>query len=117
MNNSADISPRVNFDLTVTMSSKSSGVVDLSGCTLVGLRTPEALVSTTLSFKSAEKSTGTFMTVKNSSGTTFSLTVSTSSGFHYMIDPTKLAGVRHLKVISNSAETAKAIGLVTRAWA
>ncbi len=90
-----------------------SDAVDLGGLRPIALVTPAALTGTSFTFQSSVDGT-TFVPVYDSSGSQVSVTVSTSR--FVVLSPTSFAGVRHLKVVSGSAEgAARTIQIVARA--
>lgn len=114
MTGTNEFPPRVNFDKTATIDgSTKSGVIDLMGCTLTGIRTPANMSGTGLTFESGDSMNGTFLPLRDSSNTAIGVTIDNVAR-QYQVDPVKFAGVRFLKVVSSAAETAKDLVLVTR---
>lgn len=91
---------------TVVISSgqTESTEIDLNGTTLVGVMTPATITSTTLTFKAALTSGGTFNAVTGTSGSAISYTI--SAGKYFAIDPKDFHGVRYLKLVGGSSEGA-----------
>ena len=112
----SDFIPVLNFQRTATVaSSQTSGAVDLGGSVLAGIRTPVGLVSTSVSFQSAERSTGTYSALMTSTGGSLAITVSTEAQ-QMALNPADFAGVQHLKVVTGSTEADKTFTLATRPW-
>lgn len=97
-------------------SSQTSSAVDLEGLTLSGVRTTTGLISTSITFLSAELSTGTYLPLVTSTGGTVTVTVSTSAAQQISIDPVNFLGVRHVKVKTASTESNKTFTLLMRPW-
>jgi hypothetical protein len=111
----ADFVPRIGFDLSAVIASgqTKSGVIDLSGCVLVGILTPAALTGTSFSFEASTAADGTFLPVYDISGNPVSVDVGTSR--FIAILPSDLAGIQYLKLVSGSSEGAqRIIGLSCR---
>lgn len=81
----------------------TSAAVNLGGMTLVGLLMPSTFVGTTVKFQAAEALAGTYRLVTDGAGSDYSLTVAVNK--FVPVDPTKMAGVRYLKLVSGSTET------------
>ena len=90
-------------------SGTSSAELDLLGGTLVSIITPASLASTTFTITVSDISGGTFLTCKDpiNAGTTRTFTVAASG--YYDIPPAITAGMRYIKVVFGSSETAKTI--------
>lgn len=107
MPNTSQFEPVVAYNQTAVIanSASESGVVDLSGATLCGLIMPAAFDGTTLTFSSSTSATGTFQNLYDANGNQISATIAASRNI--ALNPADFAGVRYLKIISNSAESAE----------
>lgn len=111
----SDFIPRIGFDLSAVIASgqTKSGVIDLSGCVLVGLLTPSALTGTVFTFEAATSADGMFLPVYDAAGALVSVTVAASRFISIL--PSDLAGIQYLKIVSGSAEgAARTINLSCR---
>ena len=103
--------------VTVDISSDSSIVtVDLysifgnnlqENYKLIGLSTPAALTSTTLTFKVYDEVSATYKTLKTSAGAAYSITV--AANFYIPLDPNIFMGIKKLQLVFGSKETADRI--------
>lgn len=94
-------------------SGQNSEVIDLKGTLLVGLRTPASLASTALTIQSSDSEAGTFTTLKNISNANISITVD-SNAAQYALDPNVFAGIRFIRIVAGTSETAKTFTLISR---
>lgn len=102
-----------NFLAKIAASGTTSGAVDLGHATLCGIYVPASFTGTTLTFTASDTATGTFAPVKDGAGAAVSKTV--AAGDYIYIDPVLFAGIRHLKIVSGSAEAAeRVLKLATR---
>jgi hypothetical protein len=72
------------------------------GLVLVAVETPAALTSVSMTFTQCQTADGTYIPIYSDAGSAYSVTVAASR--HILIDPAKLVGVSHLKVVMGSAE-------------
>lgn len=85
--------------------------IDLKGGTLVGITIPE-LTSTSFTITAAAATGGTFRTVRDSTGiyaaagSDITFTISSTSVGFYPIPPALTAGLRFVKIVFGSSETA-----------
>lgn len=97
----------------IPISDTVSNAVDLGEMAVVGLQVPSAITSTALTFQ-ASSDGGTYAAVTKVDGTAYSVTVAASK--YIVIPPADLAGIRFLKVIAGTTETAaRTIILTVRA--
>ncbi|MBX9583664.1 MAG: hypothetical protein K2X87_25460 [Gemmataceae bacterium] len=82
----------------------TSKAVALAGQTICGLYLPSGFAGTAVSFTACDTPDGTYVAVKDDTGTAISYTVSASS--FCRIRPSDLAGIQFLKVVSGSSEAA-----------
>lgn len=104
----------VNLAPTVTILNGAtvSNAVDLGEMAVVGMQNA-TLTSTAMTFQ-ASADNSTFVAVKNTAGSTYSVTVASDS--YTVIPPADLAGIRWLKVVAGSAEGAdRTVKLMVRA--
>lgn len=89
-------------------SGTASGLIDLRGGTLVSLITPASLSSTTCTITVSDTPTGTFVTACDPtvSGTN-TRTFNIASSKYYDFAPSVTAGMRYIKFVYGSTETAK----------
>lgn len=92
---------------TIT-SGTTSAEIDLKGGTLVALRTPASIASSTFTITVSDVSGGTYLTLKDPTVTgTNTRTYNITSSGQYDIAPGVTAGVRYVKIVYNSSETSK----------
>ena len=114
------IGSHAQFDKTVEFAgATASGSVDLGGLTLIGVVTPASLVGTTFTVHApvgyvAGVPGATYVALTDDTGTNVTFTVSAAAEHITFTSAliAKLRGVRHLKLVSGSAET-NVITLVT----
>lgn len=94
-------------------SGTTTAEIDLEGATLVALRTPASLASTSITFTAAATSGGTFLPLKDQNGNTITVTVSGTASQHALA-PADFAGVRFIKLVCGSTETSKQLTVVGR---
>jgi len=88
----------------------TSGEIDLKGGAIVGLITPSALTSTTVTFTASEKEGGTFVAVYDSAGNQISIAVAASQAIGLSgADADALAPWSVIKLVGGSAEGAERI--------
>lgn len=98
--------------VTIASSGTTSGAADLGGTTLVGLRMPDTLTGTSVTFKCGDSLAGTYQTLQRN-GADYSVPVAASK--YISLDPNIFAGVRFIKVVSGSSEgDARSVILVSR---
>lgn len=102
----------VNQDtVTILSGATVSNSIDLGEMAVVGMQNA-TLTSTAMTFQ-ASSDNSTFVVVKNTAGSSYSVTV--ASDTYTVIPPADLAGIRWLKVVAGSAEGAdRVIKLVVR---
>lgn len=89
---------------TIAISETESDVIPLKGFSLVGIKTPDALTGTALTFLACDTEDGTFLPLIATTGSALSITVTTDK--YYAVDPLQFHGVGFLKIVSGSAEAA-----------
>lgn len=94
-------------------SGTTTAEIDLEGSTLVAIRTPASLASTSITFTVATSSGGTYVPLKDSSGNAISVSTSGTASQHALA-PADFAGVRYVKAVCGSTETSKTITFVGR---
>lgn len=103
--------------VVIANGAQTSGAIETKAgndMALVGIITPAALTSTTMTFTACHTDiAGTFVSVVDTTGTAVSITVAASK--FIKIDPITFCGVSFLKVVGGSAEgAARTITLVFR---
>lgn len=84
--------------------------IQLSGVVAAGFFTPAALVSTTMTFSACDTFDGTYVPVKDSSGSAISFTVAPSGYYGFKNDQIcAFYGVKFLKMVGGSAEAANTV--------
>lgn len=95
--------PQVNWRAAGT----KSDPIELYGQVLVGFYTPGTLSSTAFTFEASDRIDGTYVPVKNSSGSAISFTVAASGYYGFSEDQiAAFQGVQCLKVVGGSSEAA-----------
>lgn len=89
--------------VAIASSGTTSATIDLHGYTLVGIRYPAALTSTTNTFTMSETFGGTYVPVYNAAG---AVSYTVAQGRYYAIDPKDFYGVQYLKLVLGSSEGA-----------
>lgn len=88
----------------------TTDAIGLAGQTVVGFITPHVFASTTITFSMCDTIDGTYITIKDSSGSAVSFTVSTDGYYGFKYDQIgAFLGVRFLKVIGGSSEAANTV--------
>jgi hypothetical protein len=102
-----DYNPNVSTDTiaVIAASGTTSAEVDLMGTKVVGVYIPATFTGTTLKFSSAHTAGGTSFVMQDGLGSDYTVTVAT--GKYIALDPVKFVGVRFLKIISGSTESAE----------
>ena len=111
-----DFGPQIDNTLSVNIaaSQQISDVIDVVGMTLVGIRLPASLTSTSFSIMESDTSTGTFRDVYNASGLLLSFVVPVNTTV--IFNPIDLAGLRFIKFKANIAEASqRSINCILRA--
>jgi hypothetical protein len=99
---------------TIANAGTDSAEVDLNGTVPVGIVFPAAMTGTSVSFKMATSSGGTFVPVYDDDGALY--TVSVVVSIYRALKYQHFIGARYIKVISNGAEGAeRVLTLRTRA--
>lgn len=114
---SSSYQPLTSYNLTATIASSgtTSGVIDLGGATLCGIIVPAAMTGSAISLQMSNDDTGTFVAVQDGAGSDLSLAIAASKYVPFS-NLTLMAGLRFIKLVSNSTEAAeRTITLVTRA--
>lgn len=84
------------------------------GQVLVAIEVPAGLDSSAITFTQCRTADGTYLPIYSDSGSAYSVTV-TSSARHILVDPAKLVGVSHLKLVMGTVETsARTLFLILR---
>lgn len=87
-------------------SGTTSAEIDLKGGTLCSLITPASIASTSYTIQFSDVSGGTFVTLCNpDTGTAYTGVVASSKG--YTFTPAVTLGIRYIKFVFGSSETAK----------
>jgi hypothetical protein len=100
-------------DVTIASSGTISTAANLGDGVLTMLLMPATFTGTAVTFQVAESADGTYRALTDSAGAAVSVTVAASKAV--ALNPTTFLGVRHIKVVSGSAEGgARTVTLVTR---
>lgn len=92
---------------TIASGQTTSGEIDLKGGAMVGIITPSALTSTTMTFTASDKEGGTFVPVYDSEGNQINITVAASQAIALTgVDADALAPWSVIKLVGGSAEGA-----------
>jgi len=91
--------------VTIASGETESAVVDLAYNSIHGLIIP-TLDSANLTFKVAENSGGTFVTLKSRAASNISITAGTGGFAVSSEDLAALAGYRYVKIVASAAQTA-----------
>jgi len=104
---------RVTQTATIDSGSVTSSVVDLAGTRLVAMRFPLMTPSTAgFSFEASYDNGTTYETLTNNVGATY--TVSSSGNAFIYLPPDNWQGIRHVRIIAGTTQTAsKTISLVS----
>jgi hypothetical protein len=102
--------------VTIANGAQDSSVFQLGEATYMALGMPAAFTGTAMTFKGASTEAGTFVVVKDDSGSDVSITVGTSRWVALQAAVmAKLAAFRFLKLVSGSAEgAARTIEIVSK---
>lgn len=99
--------------VTIANAGQTSGAISLQGEQVVGLFLPSAFTGTTMTFTACQTEGGTYVPVIDTTGTTVTITVGTSR--YIPLTPATFAGIKNLKLVSGTAESAaRSIFVVTR---
>ncbi|MDG1287033.1 MAG: hypothetical protein P8P30_05645 [Rickettsiales bacterium] len=115
MAESNQFQPIVTSNLTATIADTAteSDAIDLSGTTLSAIAFPAEFDGTAVTLKAASSADSTFVDVHDMAGTQMSITASASR--MTVIEPAKLAGVRFIKLVADTAQDgATILTLMTR---
>lgn len=107
------ISPKNNRQVTVTVGQTVSGAVDLKGDTVIGIYVPTGFSGSVITFQASPDGV-TYFAVNDETGGAISIPV--TAGTFVKVDPSYLAGVRFLKLVSGTAQ-ATADSVITLATA
>lgn len=108
-----NFSPNVFYDkVAVFTAAADSAVIDIGGCKVVGLITPASLGVTAIKFKAATAADGTYLPLKDETGTEISVTVDTSNAGWYDLSDIFPVSVRHIK-LSVASTITKNVTLAT----
>lgn len=88
---------------TIAATGTKTDAIEIAGCSLIGLVTPAALTSTSITFEVSNDGS-TFYSLYDSNGSQVSLNVST--GVAYSMDPQWFAPWRYMKIVGDSSEAA-----------
>lgn len=91
-------------DAIIADNGTASAEVDLQNGTLVGVFIPTGFLGTALTFTTTAVEGGTHVAIEKSDGNALSYTVEASK--FYPIDPKDFYGVRFVKFVSGTSETA-----------
>src|SRR3954468_15319314 len=108
MPTSTQYAPNCCYDLTATIavSGTTSGAVDLSGCTLVGLFVPATFDGTTLTITASNSLTGTYVTVQQDHTSSSAYTITTAASRYVPLDNLDIAvGLQFIKFVAGSSQT------------
>lgn len=85
----------------------TSDPIELAGQTVLGFITPGTLTSTSVTFTACDTIDGTYVPVKDSSGSAISFTVTTNGYYGFKYDQIgAFLGIRFLKMVGGSSEAA-----------
>src|SRR3954454_17655175 len=99
------------YDLTATIavSGTTSGAVDLSGCTLVGLFIPSTFDGTTLTITASSALGGTYVSVQQDHTSGSAYTITTAASRYVPLDNLDIpAGLEFIKLVAGSSQTTTA---------
>lgn len=108
------MTPRIAASITLTIANgqTDSTTADLGPATAVGLITPGALTSTSVSFLALAPDDTTWLPVYRDDGSPYTVTVAPSR--YTMLDPVVLVGARKVRVRAGAAESAqRSLALLT----
>ncbi|GEM_PF-3214149 len=115
MAESTQFQPIITSNLTATIADTAteSGAIDLSGTTLSALAFPAEFDGAAVTLKAASSAAGAFIDVHDMAGAQVSITASASR--MTVIEPAKVAGLRFIKLVADTAQDgATDITLMTR---
>lgn len=108
MPSSTQFSPQLCYDLTATIAvnASTSGAVDLSGCTLVGLFIPATFDGTTLTITASTTLGGTYVTVQQDHTSSSAYTITTTASQYVPLSNLAIpTGLEFIKLVSGSTQT------------
>ena len=91
-----------NLTVTIANGATQSDSIDLDGLCLVGVFVPSGFDGTTLTFQTSLDDS-TYVDVQDGAGNAYSVTVAASK--YVPVDPTKMVGVRYLKITSGTTQS------------
>lgn len=86
--------------VTIANGQSLSAAVDLEGRKIAGVFMPAAWTAANLTFQASDAAAGTYADVYDTAGTEISVTAAVSRA---LMDPSKLAGIRFLKIRSGTS--------------
>ncbi len=92
-------------EVVISASGTTSNAIDLGGTALCGVYIPSGFQGTSITFQAATAIDGSFVAVKGKDGQNISATVAASQ--YTALDPADFAGVRFLKIVSGTTESAQ----------
>jgi hypothetical protein len=108
MPTSTQYAPNCCYDLTATIavSGTTSGAVDLSGCTLVGLFIPATFDGTTLTITASSTPGGTYVSVQQDHTSASAYTITTAASRFVPLDNLYIPlGLEFIKLVAGSTQT------------
>lgn len=90
------------LNTTIASSQTTSGEIDLSGDTLVGIQMPATFTGTAITFTGATVSGGTFQAITDKAGVAVSVTV---AGGKFVVIPPDTIHAPFVKIVSGSTES------------
>ncbi len=115
MAESTQFQPIITTNLTTLMADgqTESSAIDLSGTTLAALSIPAEFEGASISLKAAIAANGNFVSVYDAKGIVVSFNAAANR--FIVIEPALMAGLQHIKLVSNVAQSGDAtITLLTR---
>lgn len=100
--------PGENLQAVIQNGDTASGVVNLAGFKLCGLRMPSAFTGSTVTIQSAKTPDGTFQTVYKNGA---ELTISVAASKKVALDPADFAGDQFIKVVGSAQAAERTIGI------
>jgi len=99
-------------ELTIAISTTTSGAISLETKGLVGILMPAAFTGTVLTFSGSPDGT-TYGNLYNADNTAYSITVAVDR--FYMLNPADFLGASYVKIVSGSTEAAaRILSVITR---
>jgi hypothetical protein len=90
--------------VTVSVSTTTSGVIDLHGTTLAGIFVPAQFDGTTITIMASSSPTGTFVPVQDGTGSTMTITTA-ASNYVPITNLALVAGLRYIEIVTGTTQT------------